>query len=293
MAHEKVSVLEFLRTAGLAVEVNVLREGVRVLAEALMALYVEERVGAQPYERGPGRRNRRNGRRLRPWRTRVGENVLALPKLRQGSYLPSFLEPRRRAEVALLAVVQEAHVPGVRTRTVEERLKAGGLDGLSRSQVSRICRAWDQEVEWWRGRPFRWQRSLPVAGRHLRAGAGGGACHGPGGGAGPGRAGDGGAGGAGAEGRPLRGWASWLAFLRRLVERGLQGVRLVASDAPVGLREASSRVFAGARCRRCRVHFPRHARSLVSTGCREEVAAALRSVVAQLPRGGPRPSSWR
>ena len=118
---------------------DVLREGVRLLAEALMELEVSEQVGAGRYERTPERKTYRNGYRERVWETRVGQIPLRIPKLRQGSYFPSLLEPRRRAERALVSVVQEAYVAGVSTRKVDDLVRALGLEGCSRSEVSRIC----------------------------------------------------------------------------------------------------------------------------------------------------------
>ena len=129
---------------------DVLREGVRVLAQALMETEVTELVGAERYERTDERTAHRNGSRARTWDTRVGTLELAVPKVRPGSYYPSLLQPRRRAEQALRPVVQEAYIHGVSTRKVDELVKALGLDGISKSQVSRICQELDAVVE-----PFR------------------------------------------------------------------------------------------------------------------------------------------
>jgi transposase-like protein len=132
---------------------DVLREGVRVLAQALMEAEVTELVGADRHERTDDRTAYRNGSRPRMWDTRVGTLELAVPKVRPGSYYPSLLHPRRRAEQALRAVVQEAYVHGVSTRKVDELVKALGLDGISKSQVSRMCQELDAVVE-----PFRTRR---------------------------------------------------------------------------------------------------------------------------------------
>ncbi len=130
---------------------DVLREGVRLLAEALMELEVSEQVGAGRYERTPERKTYRNGYREWVWETRVGQIPLRIPKLRQGSYFPSLLEPRRRAERALLSV---AYVVGVSTRKVDDLVRALGLEGCSRSEVSRICRELDEAMERFRSRPL-------------------------------------------------------------------------------------------------------------------------------------------
>jgi len=126
---------------------DTLREGIRVLAQALMESEVSGLIGAERYERSAERSTYRNGYRLRSWDTRVGTIELAIPKVRVGSYFPSLLEPRRRAERALQSAVQEAYVHGVSTRKVDDLLKALGLDGMSKSEVSRICVELDAEVE--------------------------------------------------------------------------------------------------------------------------------------------------
>jgi len=134
---------------------DVLRESVAVMVGEIMELEVARLAGAELGERAPGRRAaQRNGYRERGWETRVGEIELRIPKLRTGSYLPSFLEPRRRAEQALIAVVQEAYVNGVSTRKVDRLVEQMGLRGLSKDQVSRMCRGLDQQVELFRNRPL-------------------------------------------------------------------------------------------------------------------------------------------
>jgi putative transposase len=122
---------------------DVLREGVRVLAQALMEAGVSSHIGGERYERTDERTAYRNGYRMRTWDTRVGTLELAIPKVQPGSYFPSLLEPRRRGERALVAVVQEAYVHGVSTRKVDELMRALGLDGISKSEVSRVCAALD------------------------------------------------------------------------------------------------------------------------------------------------------
>ena len=148
MAEDRMAVLDMLRKATADGDVDVLREGVRVLAEAIMEVEVSELTGAAKGERAPDRRlTNRNGYRERRWDTRVGTIGLSIPKVRDGSYFPSLLEPRRRAERAFLSVVQEAYVVGVSTRRVEDL----GIASMSRSEVSRICTALDTEVAAFRG----------------------------------------------------------------------------------------------------------------------------------------------
>src|SRR6266545_4545036 len=128
-------------------DVDALREGVRVLAQAVMETEVSGQIGAAPYERSSERAAYRNGYRTRRWDTRVGTIELKIPKVTAGAYFPSLLEPRRRAEKALHAVVVEAYVKGVSTRKVDDLVRAPGIDGISRSEVSRICKVLDEEVK--------------------------------------------------------------------------------------------------------------------------------------------------
>jgi hypothetical protein len=133
-------------------DVDALREGVRILAQAVMETEVSSQIGALPYERSSERSAYRNGYRTRTWDTRVGTIELKIPKVTRGSYFPSLLEPRRRAEKALHAVVVEAYVKGVSTRKVDDLVKALGIEGISRSEVSRVCKVLDSEVEAFRSR---------------------------------------------------------------------------------------------------------------------------------------------
>ena len=133
---------------------DVLRESVAWMAAQLMETDVAARIGAELGERTPDRLTHRNGYRPRAWDTRVGQIELAIPKLRQGSYFPSFLEPRRRAEQALVAVVQEADVNGVSTRKVDRLVEQLGLHHLSKDQVSRLCQGLDEQVRVFRERPL-------------------------------------------------------------------------------------------------------------------------------------------
>jgi putative transposase len=131
-----------------------MREAIRVMSELLMELEARGQIGAERYERSDKRITQRNGYRERTWETRVGEIDLHIPKLRQGSYYPSLLEPRRRAEQALLAVIQQAYIEGVSVRRVDDLLKALGLTGIDKSAVSRICHQLDGVVEQFRQRPL-------------------------------------------------------------------------------------------------------------------------------------------
>src|SRR5438132_6170942 len=135
-------------------DVDLLREGVRVLAQVIMETEVSSQIGAGPYERSSSRVAYRNGYRTRTWDTRVGTIELKIPKVTAGTYFPSLLEPRRRAEKALHAVVCEAYVKGISTRKVDDLVRALGMDGISRSEVSRICKVLDSEVRGFLSRPI-------------------------------------------------------------------------------------------------------------------------------------------
>ena len=135
-------------------DVDFLREALRVVVEGIMDAEVTSRIGAEYGERSPERVTQRNGYRSRAWDTRVGTMELHIPKLREGSYFPSLLEPRRRSERALLAVIQQAYVEGVSTRRVDDLVKALGCEGISKSQVSRICQELDVVVDGFLGRPL-------------------------------------------------------------------------------------------------------------------------------------------
>jgi hypothetical protein len=143
---ESVDLLGLLRKQAAEADLDFLREAVAVLAEALMDAEVSRQIGAGYGERSPGRTTQRNGYRRRRWDTRVGTVELAIPKLREGSYFPALLEPRRRSERALLAVVQQAYVEGVSTRRIDDLVRALGCEGISKSQVSRICSELDAVV---------------------------------------------------------------------------------------------------------------------------------------------------
>jgi putative transposase len=284
MAEDRMAVLETVRKAISDGDVDFLREGLRVLAEAVMEAEVTEVTGVPHGERDPARRlTRRNGYRERRWDTRVGTVDLSIPRVRDGSYFPSLLEPRRRAERALLSVIQEAYVHGVSTRRVEDVVEALGITGVSKSQVSRICAALDAEVEAFRARPldeepypYLWLDATYVkvreAGRVVSMAAlvaTGVACSGE---------------------RRILGLelaagndegSAWPAFVRGLTERGLSGVRLVISDDHGGLVKAIHEQLLGAAWQRCRVHFTRNAQDLVPRSARGMVATIIRSIFEQ------------
>lgn len=277
----RMALLELLRKHQGEPEADALREGLRWLAQQLMELEVSELVGAQRYERTETRKTYRNGYRSRPWDTRVGTIELRIPKLRQGSYFPSLLEPRRRAERALVAVVQEAYVQGVSTRKVDDLVRALGLDGISKSEVSRLCAELDERMERFRNRPLEgeypyvWLDAKPIKVRQDHRGVNMAAVIA----VGVKRTGQ----------REVLGfdvgaaetYEFWLEFLRHLVARGLKGVRLVISDAHEGLKRAISEVLAGASWQRCRVHFMHNLLARVPKHAQPAVAAQVRSIFAQ------------
>lgn len=260
---------------------DVLREGVRVLAQALMEAEVSSRIGGERYERSAERTAYRNGYRPRTWDTRVGTLELAIPKVQPGSYFPSLLEPRRRGERALVAVVQEAYVHGVSTRKVDDLMRALGLEGISKSEVSRVCAALDAEVEAFRTRPISGEHpyvwidatyhKVRQDGRVLSMATV----------VAIGVTAEGERQVLGVDAGPSEDAAFWTAFLRDLKRRGLQGVQLVISDAHEGIKAAIATVLTGTTWQRCRVHFMRNLLAVVPKGAREAVAAVVRTIFAQ------------
>jgi putative transposase len=289
----RIGLSELLRKAMIEQDAGFLKEGVRVLSQALMEMEVEEHVGAGRHERSPARTGQRNGYRQRDWDTRVGTVELKVPRVRDSSYFPSLLEPRRRAERALSAVVQEAYVHGISTRKVDELVKALGMEGISKSQVSRLCEELDEEVERFRGRPL--EGPYPyvwVDATYLKARQDGRVVSmavviavGVNGNSGEREV-------LGLDVGPSEDGAFWTAFLRSLVARGLRGVRLVTSDAHRGLKGAIEAVLVGASWQRCRVHFMRNALSLVPKAAQQMVGATIRTVFAQPDVGSAR-EQWR
>ncbi|MGC9360853.1 MAG: IS256 family transposase, partial [Anaerolineae bacterium] len=279
-----MALMEYLSKFGLQIEDDFVREGIRVLIQSVIEVEVTQRIDAERYERSSERVTQRNGYRERRCETRVGELTLQVLKLREGSYFPSFLEPRRKAEKALLAVVQRAYVEGVSTRRVDNLLHSLGLTGIDKSKVSRICEALDEPVRAFRGRalsgdyPYVWLDATYLKVRqnhHIVSMAMVVAI-------GVRETGE----------REVLGFAVgaseeasfWLEFLRSLVRRGLRGVRLVVSDAHEGLKAALGQVLSGAAWQRCRVHFMRNVLAHVTRADKTVVAAALRTIFAQPDR---------
>ena len=261
-------------------DADVLREMIGFAAERLMALEVGALTGAGYGEKNAERLAQRNGYRERDWHTRAGTVELRIPKLRKGSYFPGFLEPRRMAEKALTAVIQEAYVQGISTRSVDDLVKAMGMEGISKSQVSRLCEEIDDRVQGFLNRPlegdwpYLWidatyvkvrqnNRIVSVAviiavgvnsdGRREVLGLDIGA----------------------SEAEPF-----WTEFLRKLTRRGLRGVKLVISDAHEGIKAAVSKLLC-ATWQRCRVHFMRNALAHAGKSGRRVVSAFIATAFAQ------------
>lgn len=276
-----MALAELLRKAEVDRDGDFLRDGVRVLSQALMELEVTQHLGAERHERTPVRTGQRNGYREREWDTRVGTIDLQVPRVRDGSFFPTLLDPRKRAERALVAVVQEAYVQGVSTRRVDDLVQALGMNGISKSQVSRICEGLDAEVEQFRNRglegsyPYVWldatflkvRRQGRVVSMAVVIAIG------------VRETGEREV--LGLDVGPSEDGAFWLQFLRGLVARGLTGVQLVISDAHQGLKGAIAAVLQGSSWQRCRVHFVRNALALVPKSAAQMVAASIRISFSQ------------
>ena len=254
------------------------KEAVVLVARELMEAEVSGQVGAELGEVAPDARvTHRNGYRPRPWETRVGEIELLIPRVRQGSYFPSFLEPRRRSEQAIVAVVLEAYVNGVSTRKVDRLVEQLGIEGMTKDRVSAMCRSLDEQVELFRQRPlegaypYLWldakhvkvrdhgrvvSKALVVAYAVHETGV---------------------REVIGLDGGEVESGAFWTEFLRSLRQRGLAGVRLAVSDDHEGLKAAIARVLTSA-WQRCTVHFVRDMLYHCRRDQRGLVAAALREV---------------
>ena len=261
-------------------DTDLLREMIGFTAQRLMELEVEGLTGAAHGERSPERINQRNGYRDRLWETRAGTVELRIPKLRKGSYFPVFLEPRRLAEKALAAVVQEAYVHGVSTRSVDDLIKAMGMTGISKSQVSRLCEEIDEKVKAFLSRPiegdwpYLWVDATYVKARESGRIVSAAVIV---------------AVGVNSDGRrevlgmdigPSEAEPFWTGFLRKLTRRGLRGVKLVISDAHEGIKAAVAKVL-HATWQRCRVHFMRNALAHASRQGRRVASAFIATAFAQ------------
>jgi putative transposase len=282
VAEFTMNALEEMRKLIADGDADVLRELVKQMAEALMGAEVDALCGAPYGERHAERANRRNGYRERAWDTRAGTIELALPKLREGSYFPDWLlTPRKRSEQALVAAIADAYLAGVSTRRVDKLVRTMGIEGISKSEVSRLAASLDEIVGAFRGRPLEGPYPLLMLDALVvKAREGGRICnvaalHAVGVNS------DGRRESLGVELITAEDGAGWTAFLRGLVARGLSGVVLVTSDAHQGLVDAIAATLPGASWQRCRTHFVRNLLTRVPKAAQPAVATMVRSIFAQ------------
>ncbi|HEY0084661.1 MAG TPA: IS256 family transposase [Allosphingosinicella sp.] len=277
MTNERMALLDLVEKDA---DSDLVRDMLAFAAERMMEAEAEVAAGAAKGARTPLRDAHRNGYRAREWDTRAGRIELAIPRLRKGSYFPSFLEPRRTAEKALVAVIQEAYVHGVSTRSVDDLVKAMGAGGMSKSQVSRLCAEIDIRVNAFLSRPLEgaWPY-LWLDATYIKVREGGRIIS---------RAvivavavnSDGKREVLGIAVGPSEAETFWTDFLRSLADRGLRGIKLVIADDHKGLRAAVRRVF-NAGLQRCRVHWMRNALAHAPAKQRAAVAAMLKTIFAQ------------